>query len=409
MKTTTVTPSYRKCAACCNNRLAVVYLIAGLFFYVNLHGQEIEGVGKFTGDFRARFESADQESRDASDALTLRSRVGFESLEMEGFKLFVEGSDVQALDDDSYLGFPGPGPTVIADPEGTDLNRATVTYSNQGFTAVVGRQRIILDGARFVGNVGWRQREQTFDAATLKFQDGPLTASIGHIDRVKRIFGPDAPSGALRTFDSDSQLINGSYQLTDNLAVGVYAYLLEFDNARANSSDTTGFTLKGSRELDSSTRLTYHLEAAQQRSGTGNPSKYSTQYQHVALGLNLGSVNLTGGLEILGSDNGVGFKTPLATLHKFNGWADAFLATPADGLEDLYVSVGTKVNIVDVLVAYHDFGSRENARYFGGELDIQAAWTVADRVKCIAKFANLQGRNGVLDTDKFWLEANFSF
>jgi len=327
---------------------------------------------------------------------------------MEGFKLFVEGSDVQALDDDSYLGFPGPGATVIADPEGTDLNRATVTYSNQGFTAIVGRQRIILDGARFVGNVGWRQREQTFDAATLKFQDGPLTASIGHIDRVKRIFGPDAPSGALRTFDSNSQLVNGSYQLTDTLVVGTYAYLFEFDNARANSSDTTGISLKGSHELDTST-LNFHIETAQQRSGGGSPLNYSTQYHHLVLGMKVASVTFSGGLEILGSDNGVGFKTPLATLHKFNGWADAFLSTPADGLQDLYFSVGTKVEAVDLAIAYHDFSTRENERFLGGELDLQAAWTIADRVRCIAKYANLQGRNGILDAEKFWLEANFSF
>ena len=29
-------------------------------------------------------------------------------------------------------------------------------------------------------------------------------------------------------------------------------------------------------------------------------------------------------------------QTPLATLHAFNGWADMFLTTPANGLQDLY-------------------------------------------------------------------------
>ena len=28
------------------------------------------------------------------------------------------------------------------------------------------------------------------------------------------------------------------------------------------------------------------------------------------------------------------FKTPLATLHKFQGWADKFLGTPANGVKD---------------------------------------------------------------------------
>jgi hypothetical protein len=35
-----------------------------------------------------------------------------------------------------------------------------------------------------------------------------------------------------------------------------------------------------------------------------------------------------------------GFTTPLATLHKFQGWADKFLTTPVNGLADLYVNAG---------------------------------------------------------------------
>ncbi len=43
------------------------------------------------------------------------------------------------------------------------------------------------------------------------------------------------------------------------------------------------------------------------------------------------------GYELLGSDDGVAaFQTPLATLHKFNGFADQFLVTPAGGLQDIY-------------------------------------------------------------------------
>ena len=41
--------------------------------------------------------------------------------------------------------------------------------------------------------------------------------------------------------------------------------------------------------------------------------------------------------------NGVkGFTTPLATLHKFQGWADKFLATPVNGIEDEYVNLSAR-------------------------------------------------------------------
>jgi hypothetical protein len=50
---------------------------------------------------------------------------------------------------------------------------------------------------------------------------------------------------------------------------------------------------------------------------------------HIEVGTTVASVNVKVGYELLGSDNGeYGFATPLATLHKFNGWADQFLGTP---------------------------------------------------------------------------------
>ena len=57
-----------------------------------------------------------------------------------------------------------------------------------------------------------------------------------------------------------------------------------------------------------------------------------------------------GGYELLGSDDGkVAFNTPLATKHKFNGWADKFLGTPKEGLEDVYLTAKGKVSGVNGL------------------------------------------------------------
>ena len=56
-----------------------------------------------------------------------------------------------------------------------------------------------------------------------------------------------------------------------------------------------------------------------------------------------------------------GFTTPLATLHKFQGWADKFLTTPANGLEDLYATASVTLKGVGALdtlgfiVSYHDY------------------------------------------------------
>ena len=54
---------------------------------------------------------------------------------------------------------------VVADPESYEINRLQLTNTSIIDTTItLGRQRIVLDDHRFVGNVGWRQNEQTFDA-----------------------------------------------------------------------------------------------------------------------------------------------------------------------------------------------------------------------------------------------------
>ena len=79
-------------------------------------------------------------------------------------------------------------------------------------------------------------------------------------------------------------------------------------------------------------------------------------------GLGIETVTLKAGIESLGSDNGdYGFATPLATMHKFNGWADTFLATPAQGLDDTYVSLNGKAYGGKWLLAYHSFDANDSA------------------------------------------------
>ncbi len=54
---------------------------------------------------------------------------------------------------------------VVADEEAYEINRFQFTNTSlPGTTLTLGRQRILLDDQRFIGNSGWRQNEQTFDA-----------------------------------------------------------------------------------------------------------------------------------------------------------------------------------------------------------------------------------------------------
>jgi hypothetical protein len=53
-----------------------------------------------------------------------------------------------------------PTRDVIADPQTSELNQLWVSYTGIPDTEIKGgRQRIIFDDSRFIGNVGWRQME----------------------------------------------------------------------------------------------------------------------------------------------------------------------------------------------------------------------------------------------------------
>ena len=138
---------------------------------------------------------------------------------------------------------------VVADPEAYYVNRlALMNTSIPGTTLTLGRQRITLDDQRFVGNVGWRQNEQTFDALRIvnKSVKG-LVLDAAYFDRVNRVFGPDSPQGH---YEGDSVLLNASYQ-TKIGKIAAFNYLLDFDNivgvpaAVRDSTNTYGLRFTG--------------------------------------------------------------------------------------------------------------------------------------------------------------------
>ena len=172
---------------------------------------------KLTGDFRLRYEYGDEDPLDDSYALTLRGRIGILTGEYAGFQGFAEYEGTLTSDRDSYQAASvhgtGQGKTIIADPESHELNRLWLSWKGADTAIKVGRQRIILDNARFVGNVGWRQNEQTFDAVTLTNQSiDELKLFYGYIWQTLRIFGSETPSAAGQTdFDGSTHLVNLAY------------------------------------------------------------------------------------------------------------------------------------------------------------------------------------------------------
>src|SRR5690606_19279018 len=134
---------------------------------------------------------------------------------------------------------------LVADPKANELNRLQLTNTSLPNTTItLGRQRILLDDQRFVGNVGWRQNEQTFDALRVVTKPMPkLTLDFSYVNEVRRVFGRDSV-GHLPTIGGEIVMANAGYQFNAG-KLSAFSYLLDLDNSAANSSAMTGLRFAG--------------------------------------------------------------------------------------------------------------------------------------------------------------------
>lgn len=381
--------------------------------------------GKIHLDDRFRVEWAETTGKLSSTAVTNRIRLGYETKAFHGFSGLVEMENVATPDEDGYsvppTGSGDPDRTTIADPTGTEINQAFVRYQSPRFggSQLVfdlkgGRQRITLDDQRFVGAVGWRQFEQTFDSAHIALRDGGgrLRAMYAYVGQVRRIFGPDGPNP-----DSRSHVLNFSYEAIPELRVTPFVYLLDFRDADPlNSVDSYGLRLTGAVGRDASdprdVSLDYELTWARQQDAGSNPVDFVASFLALQARVQrsgLGSV--TGGYQLLGSDDGgFGFRFPLGTNHKFQGFADNFLVTPAEGLRDLYLGVGgTLAGKIKAQAIYHRFWSDYESVDLGWEIDFVASRSITREWSVLFKAAFYEGKNGQPQTNRVWLQTDFRF
>ncbi|WP_372796356.1 hypothetical protein [Pontiella sp.] len=364
-------------------------------------------------DVRTRYEYGDQDGLEKSNAGTVRARIGLQSQDYSGFSGLVEFEATRAIDTQGYnaLVMGDPAKTAVVDPENTELNRISLQYKKGDHQAVVGRQRLIINNARYVGNVGWRQNEQTYDAAYYKNTtvDG-LTAEYAYIETVQRITGSKAAYDA-RKWDSNSHVLNLKYGGIEGHTFSAYAYLLDFENSVANSSDTVGanYAFKGTVADDYT--LNAYAELAYQKDAADNPADYDALYLHLTADVSRDGWSGFAGYELLGSDDGAGsFRTPLATGHKFNGWNDQFLVTPANGLNDFYAGVGIPVPKVPMKVIYHHFWADNGSATYGDEIDYLAVHKINPKTKAIAKASYfIADSSAYADRFRFSIEMNYTY
>ncbi len=382
--------------------------------------------GTWNLDLRYRYEHVDDNLNRNANASTLRAGVTYTSADVKGWSILADFEHVSAIGAEKYNDGGSNGKTqyaVVADPEGTEINQAYVQFTGlPGTTLRYGRQVMLhrpYPGNRYVGSVAWRQNMQSIDGFEIENRSiEDLTFKGGYIYNVNRIFGEENKLPNRSDFDLDGLLAQAVYTGFSGMKVEGYAYDLDFTKAVDLSTRTFGLRVAGNWPLNEAANLIYAFEGARQKDTGSNPNDLSLSYWLVDLGFGLPQWNgfsLKLSREWLQGDGVVGFRTPLATLHGYQGWTDKFLATPAAGVRDTYVTARGKLGPVALLLAYHDFKSDDGGFAYGQEWNLMATAKPTDRLSVGLKFASYQADGNpsntggtAVDATKFWAWMQFS-
>jgi hypothetical protein len=361
-------------------------------------------------DMRLRHEQVEDEAfvRHAA-ADTLRLRLGLGMQWGDHWRALVEAEGVAAGSGRHDNGANGRNAyPVVADPDGAELNQAWLSWSDAGFTGVLGRQRLQLDNQRWIGNSGWRQNEQTFDAAALSWNaPGGAILRVLWLDRVHRVAGDNARNPLARERDLDTWLLNAAFPQDAGQWVA-YGYRHRDIDLPTASTLTAGLRSTGRRARDWG-GWGWTLEAAAQRDSAGNPSRFVHRYWLIEPSLTAGGITWRLGWEHLGGDGSNAMQAPLGTLHAFNGWADRFNTTPATGLEDRYLAAGGELGGGRAWsLVWHDYRADHGGQSLGREWNASLEFPLHARLKGLVKYADFQGRGGMHDVRKAWLQLEWS-
>jgi len=404
--------------------------------------------GKASANLQYRYEDVRNASVPAAGtntntatANTVRLRLGYETATFNSFGAMIEAESTHDLGNKHYNGGNSGNANyaAILDPEVTEINQAYLSYSGvANTTAKFGRQRLVLDNHRFIGDVGWRQNQQTFDAFTLVNKSLPSTTiTAGYITNVNRPIGDGAAADAGNAH-MRSPILNLNYKGWSFAEVVGYAYMLDYRpvgavTTDARSADTYGIRLNGSTAMGGN-KLLYTAEYANQTDGSNNTTSFDIDYTFLEAGVDVTGIAVFKlGYEVLGTDASAvtkatstvtnrSFQTPLATLHAMNGWADMFAgATPTQGLKDAYVSVNTKLAGINLGAVYHDYTADKTtatltSSSLGNEWGLVGTYAFNKNTTIGLKYADYTAKGTTattfatnVNTQKTWLWGAFNF
>ncbi len=424
--------------------------------------------GKPMTNFRLRYENVDQEAfqpapnaskkLDTASALTLRSLIGWQTAPFHGFSFAAQLTDVHEFnhsfnDRRDNISETGKAnyPNVV-DPSYTDINQLFVDWTGINSTRLrFGRQQLNLDNVRFIGDIGFRQNMQVFDGISVFNSSIPNTEIFAaHFGKVRQI--------TTKLRDGNIDIFNAKYKISPTESLIGYGYFIDVANLGQNngnpaaistaaqggnglgasqdttptattdaSSKTFGVRLDGTHKINDAWRALYTAEYAKQTDYRGGSSLIDAHYFKLGGGAGYGNWSLRIDHEKLSSNDGkYAFQTPLGTNHLFQGWADVFLATPRQGMEDTFITMAGSIEKAKLYAEYHIFKADEKYQSingklgdkYGTEFDVSVAYPFTSKIMGKLEYAKFNesdvygsltnaARKG--DKEIFWLTGMYTF
>ncbi|WP_262696190.1 hypothetical protein [Kordiimonas aquimaris] len=350
--------------------------------------------------------------------LTQSVRLAAEKTITPRLTFLVEGEAVVAIVDKFNDGTGNnPNRLLIPDPNTLELNRLQLQYSldEQSFLTV-GRQILAIDDQRILGATPFRQNTQTFDAVHFSKRFGSqATFQAGYFNKVYRPLGGDNING---------RFAGNSYFLTGNIEtplgrLGGFHYALDLEsgpdvnaNNRA-SSQTTGVRLDGRLHRENY-GVDWEGAYARQRDYADSPLNYDAKYWLAKILLYKGETRFGFSTEVLGGGGEQSFQTPLASLRKFQGFANVFLITPINGVVDIEANFAWKAGTiaaferVSAKISHHWFSAERGGANYGNETDVTIEGTYRGNVLSVG-VASYRASTFATDTTRFFLSLQRHF
>ncbi|MGL6159094.1 hypothetical protein [Microbulbifer sp.] len=318
---------------------------------------------------------------------------------------------------------------LIPDVPGTEVNQAALGLTFSQAEVLLGRQRITLDNQRFVGSNGFWQNDQTFDALSASYElFSGSRLYYAYIANANRIFGDDADgqprndgyysagsdpgeSGFLGDHEHNSHLINAHFNEWDFSDLGIYYYHIDNRDAEPDSNRSLGLRYSFERRI-AGLKWRSEIEGALQKRMQIEDAPTNT-YSRIEFALALHSLEVGLQQERLGASGGVGFVTPLASAHDFQGWADKAFAIDSKGMVDRAVKASWRKSPLKIDARYHFFESVSGDVDWGREFDLDLIVKLARRHRIQLRYANYQSasqsRAALPDEQRLYLDYSFEY